>query len=831
MPQPHERLFYEVMWRDQTRDRHFPKSWWIQQYFRRWTDAFDGGLFDSKEAAFASNANYRYWNMIGVKDHHQESLVGQAGEVEPVYDEYALSFFLFDPATRDCCYPQLARPGTTLAQSLEQGYLPVIHTRYSALGVEVEQKVLATTLGLRQRSVVLVRFRVSLLPGIAAASPSLCLALSPVGVTGVERHDKAGRISTRRLNVLRFFAAENRVEIDAHLGPVFMSSPDAFGVYGNAAQHDDPEHYLANNPFRDLKLGGTLNGQPSAQDLLAGWCSAVFTWTAALDATRRELSLDVLLPVDDYRGSSDVAELRAASPSALEAANRAFWLSKLASDPTFALPPRVEHLFDLYRTCRSHLLILADQGEIHPGPTIYDSFWIRDSSVESIACALAGDGDLAQRQIGTHYPAAFNFGSEQIGPVSAFGFFGKEHEKHDREWDSNGQALWAIGSLDRIMGPGGALGAALYSPYVLEGARWLRNNRSSFGLLHSGWSAEHLGDADKPHYWDDWWALAGLYEAARLAERIGATEVRELWDIFDDIKRATTDSMRWVLEQQRRQGHWETFIPTGPADVGRLDSTVIGALAYFHPCRLYMGPKLPADLDRAMRHTLDTIWAHFIDGGFRHDSAWNAYGPYLTLQLAHAFLLVGDVTRMDQCLAWSVHNAAYARMSREPGSSELWQVVLGAWNEQHAYPISKDYREFPGRSWYMGDIPHGWAAAEFLLLLRDILLFEADEDNDRQLYLAAGVPPHWLGDGEQIRVTGAPTRYGQAIGYTLVHRASSKRIELDLTSPPPAGVRLVYPCRFGSGIVSATANGAPLAVAGREIGLPPGTTRAVVNYV
>lgn len=831
MPQPHERLFYEVMWRDQTRDRQLPKPWWVQQYFRRWTDAYDGGLFDSKEAAFASNANYRYWNMVGVKDHHQESLVGQAGEVEPVYDEYALSFFLFDPTARDCWLPQVARPNTTLAQSLEDGYLPVIHTRYTALGVELEQKVIATTLGLRQRSVVLIRFRMRRLPGVGTANPSLCLALSALGVTGVERHDRAGRVSTRRLNVLRYTPAESRVEIDTHLGPVFLSPPDSFGLYGNPEQRDDPEHYLANNPYRALATGGALNGQTSAHDLLAGLASAAFVWNASLNSTQPEHTLDVLLPVDDYRGASDITELRTADPDALEAANRTFWVSKLGCDATFELPPLVAHLFDLYRTCRSHLLILADDGEIHPGPTIYDSFWIRDSSVESIACALAGDGNLARRQIGTHYPTAFNFGTERIGPVSAFGFFGKEHEKNDREWDANGQALWAIGSLDRILGSTSALGASLYAPYVLEGARWLRDNRSGFGLLHSGWSAEHLGDANKPHYWDDWWALAGLYEAARLAQRLGAAELQELWDIFDDVKRATTDSMRWVLEEQRRQGHWETFIPTGPADVGRLDSTVIGALAYFHPCRLYMGPKLPADLDRAMRYTLETIWGHFIDGGFRHDSAWNAYGPYLTLQLAHSFLLIGDVARMDQCLAWSVHNAAYARMSREFGSSELWQVVLGAWNEQHAYPISKDYREFPSRAWYMGDIPHGWAAAEFLLLLRDILLFEADEDHDPQLYLAAGVPPHWLGDGERIRVSDAPTRYGQTVGYTLVHHANSRRVELDLTSAPPAGVRLIYPCRFGSGIVSASADGTPLAVTGRDIALPPGTTHAVVNYL
>lgn len=50
---------------------------------------------------------------------------------------------------------------------------------------------------------------------------------------------------------------------------------------------------------------------------------------------------------------------------------------------------------------------------------------------------------------------------------------------------------------------------------------------------------------------------------------------------------------------------------------------MIGALAYFHSCRLYMGAKLGADIDAAMRLTLDTIWGHFVEGGFEHDAAWN----------------------------------------------------------------------------------------------------------------------------------------------------------------------------------------------------------------
>ncbi|WP_307023617.1 hypothetical protein [Streptomyces canus] len=131
-----------------------------------------------------------------------------------------------------------------------------------------------------------------------------------------------------------------------------------------------------------------------------------------------------------------------------------------------------------------------------------------------------------------------------------------------------------------------------------DAARWLRDNRDRYGLLHSGWSAEHLGERDKPHYWDDFWGLAGLYEAARLAERIGAPEAGELWGAFDDLKRATAESIRWVLGEQQRRGAWETYIPTGPGDVGRRDSTMIGTAAYFHPLRLHMGSKLGDDIDR-----------------------------------------------------------------------------------------------------------------------------------------------------------------------------------------------------------------------------------------
>ena len=154
-----ERMFYEVMWRASARQLTYPVSWWVQQTLRRWIDDCDQGLFDSKEAAFASNALYRYWNMIGVKDHVQESLVGQVGEIEPVYEAYAVFGFVFEPDGRRLHLPHLAepdRPVPAVTQRMESDYLPVVLSTYRTdTGIVLDQKALSTTVGVRQRDVVL----------------------------------------------------------------------------------------------------------------------------------------------------------------------------------------------------------------------------------------------------------------------------------------------------------------------------------------------------------------------------------------------------------------------------------------------------------------------------------------------------------------------------------------------------------------------------------------------------------------------------------------------------------------------------------------------------
>ena len=84
------------------------------------------------------------------------------------------------------------------------------------------------------------------------------------------------------------------------------------------------------------------------------------------------------------------------------------------------------------------------------------------------------------------------------------------------EWDSNGQVLWIAGRLHD-------LAAIAYDDGFLKaifsGAHWIiasRRLRNSGVLLPPGFSAEHLGP-NNYYYTDNFWCLAGLHAAGRLA--------------------------------------------------------------------------------------------------------------------------------------------------------------------------------------------------------------------------------------------------------------------------------------------------------------------------
>jgi hypothetical protein len=124
----------------------------------------------------------------------------------------------------------------------------------------------------------------------------------------------------------------------------------------------------------------------------------------------------------------------------------------------------------------------------------------------------------------------------------------------------------------------------------------------------------------------------------------------------------------------------------------------------------------------------------------------------------------------------------------------------------------------------MVDAPDGHT-----LLLREILFFEAGEDDDPHIYLAPGVLPRWLrGDGgHSVHVADAPTVFGTSFGYTLHHDEAARLVTIDIPAPIP-GVRYVYPCRLGQ-VTAAVADNAAVPAAA-DVPLPVGTRHAEITY-
>ena len=78
----------------------------------------------------------------------------------------------------------------------------------------------------------------------------------------------------------------------------------------------------------------------------------------------------------------------------------------------------------------------------------------------------------------------------------------------------------------------------------------------------------------------------------------------------------------------------------------------------------------------------------------------------------------------------------------------------------------------------VGDMPHNWASAEFIRLVRDLLVLERGDE----LHLFEGLPPAWIQPGKAVRVNGVLTEFGP---ITLELRASADGSKATLTLDPP----------------------------------------------
>lgn len=424
----------------------------------------------------------------------------------------------------------------------------------------------------------------------------------------------------------------------------------------------------------------------------------------------------------------------------------ALWRESQSGRLRVTLPDK--RLDTAFQAVKNHLHVFDDGSHFSPGTFLYHNHWFRDSAFIALAFENMGLGSKAEPKL-RRYP----------GMQLRNGFFRSQRG----EWDSNGEAMWTLVNHVRL----GADPAFLEScyPSLLSGARWIERMRAQsrgtpsphYGLLPAGFSAEHFGPNDH-YYWDNLWALAGLDAALWAARQSGRSrDAEKLGLILSDYRGDLEASMDWAFRKNGGRA-----LPCSP--YRSLDSAAIGNLVGISPLEILdpAAPWVGGTVDFLMENNLR-------DGMFFQRIVHTGLNPYLTVQLARALMARGDARWFGLLEGVAAH------------ASKTW-----TWPEAIHPRV---------RGGCMGDGDHGWAAAEFLSLIRDMLV----NDRGGALRLAEAVPGHWFRPGMHLEASGAPTRHGTVSfavrqGPVAAHLTWNVRRE---SHQPPAPMRFSLPLASG----------------------------------
>jgi hypothetical protein len=245
-----------------------------------------------------------------------------------------------------------------------------------------------------------------------------------------------------------------------------------------------------------------------------------------------------------------------------------------------------------------------------------------------------------------------------------------------------------------------------------------------------------------------YWTLAGLKAAIETARELNhpaaagwQTEYDDYWQTFDRARR----------RDQLTDAAGNTYVPvTMQGEQPQLPQR--GAWAFLQS--IYPGGVFAAD-DPLMRGTLAMLDANQREGliygtGWIEDGIWN----YAASFYAHAHLWLGHGRKAAATLYAFGNHAS----------------PLLAWREEQS-PVGE-------RPHYVGDMPHNWASAEFIRLVRHLLVLE----RERELHLLEGLPRAWTQPGCVTELTAVPTSFGE-ISLKLAVAADGRSAALTIAPP------------------------------------------------
>jgi hypothetical protein len=281
--------------------------------------------------------------------------------------------------------------------------------------------------------------------------------------------------------------------------------------------------------------------------------------------------------------------------------------------------------------------------------------------------------------------------------------------------------------------------------------------QANYGLMPPGFGDGGLGGIHR-EYTNVYWTLAGLHAAIEMAEKLNRktlskwqAEYRDYWQVFDKARNRDklTDSFGNVYVPVTMKGE-QRQLPQR------------GAWAFLQS--IFPGRIFEPD-DKLMLGTLSMLDSNQQEGliygtGWLPDGIWN----YAASFYGHAHIWL-DHAKKAAATLYAFGNHA---------------CPLLCWREEQNPQGQKEHQ--------VGDMPHNWASAEFIRMVRHLLILERGDE----LHLLHGLPHVWTRPGNKTKMLEIPTSFGP-LSLMLEMDGKGDSVAIEITPPrrdPPEKIKV-----------------------------------------
>ncbi|HEX7962669.1 MAG TPA: hypothetical protein VF493_22355 [Terriglobales bacterium] len=653
-------------------------------------------------------------------------------------------------------------PARQRVKTLYHGYLPINQYTYKDGPVEYQVIAFAATLDGNPESNLMNFVRVR----AVNRGDAPVIAHFAAGLRYMNESNLVNGVGDNRF---RRPVTPNKVGQYSQLG-VEWNRDWEYGFKDDALLRDGKVMYLfptSPAPFKSLVLKDSHNGPPNNETrklhILPTTPAGIVRYDLSLVPGGQQ-TLEFRMPYQPLeQDSPDLPKLRSASFD--EYLNRTvqFWDSLLAHGIEITVPE--QKVNDSFRANLIYDLIARDKVGNNYVQTVnkfhYHSFYLRDSSYILRMYDLSGYHDIARQVLD------FFAGWQQ-----ADGNFVSQ----GGQFDGWGQAMWAYGQHYRIT-KDLEFARAVY-PSMQKAVTWLQQARRN-DPLHlmpntSPGDNENITGHVTGH---NFWALIGLKNVIAIANALGRKQdARGYQAEYDDLKAAFLTALK------KATADTGGFIPPG-VDVS-------GGQDWDNMLSIYPEQILdPAD--PMVTATLNGTRAKYQEGIMTYgDGRWLHH--YLTETNTETEIIRGDQQLAVQEL--------YALLLHTSSTHAGFEYCMLPWG-------TRDFAQNLS--------PHGWFAAKFRAVFRNMLV---REEQDRSLHLLSVISPEWIKSGETLSVKRAPTDFGTVnLEMRFSDGGATLRLDNKFRDDPQ---QLVVHLPWFMTVSSVTADGKKLAIRNQAVVLP-----------